>query len=105
MGKPVMILPPHVRREQVVEGGNRCAPWNLFRRYLEPLGVLVEHRIHDVDKRFIGGKETVPTGEEISFEPALAGVLAEDFHHPSVWRQVVVLRNRISHPGPIRYLK
>ena len=103
--KPIVILPPHVRRQQVVEGSNGRAPRNRFGRHLEPLGMLVEHRIHNVDKRLVGSEEAVPTGEEIAFEPALAGVFTENLHHSTVRREVVILRNRSSHPGPIRHLK
>jgi hypothetical protein len=38
---------------------------------------LVEHRVDDVNKGLIAGKEAVPAGEQVSFEPSLAGVLAE----------------------------
>jgi len=39
--------------------------------------VLVEHRIDDVDERLIAVEQSVPTGEQIAFEPPLALVLAE----------------------------
>ena len=34
----------------------------------------------------------MPAGQQIAFEPALAQVLAEHFHHPAVGRQMVVPR-------------
>jgi hypothetical protein len=46
--------------------------------------VLVEHRIHDVDECFVAGEKTVPAGEQIAFQPALAGVLGQDFHNPAI---------------------
>jgi hypothetical protein len=30
--------------------------------HLQPLGVLVEHRIDDVDERLVAGEEAMPTG-------------------------------------------
>jgi len=38
--------------------------------------MLVEHRIDDVNERLVTGKESVPAGEQITFKPALALVLA-----------------------------
>ena len=35
-------------------------------------------------ERFVGVEHAVAAGEKIPFEPALALVLAEHFHHPSV---------------------
>ena len=60
-------------------------------RDLQPLGVLVEHRVDDVDEGLVAGEEAVPAGEQVAFEPALAQVLAEDLHHPAVGREVVVV--------------
>ena len=67
--------------------GRRQGMW---RRDLEPLGVLVEHRVDDVDERLVAVEEPVPPGEEVALEPALALVLAEDFHHSPLDGQVVV---------------
>ena len=53
------------------------------RRDLQPLGVLVEHRIDDVDERLVAVEESVPPGEQVALEPALALVLAE---HQSITR-------------------
>ncbi len=33
----------------------------------------------------------MPAGQEIAFKPALTGVFAEDFHHPALRRQVIVI--------------
>jgi hypothetical protein len=59
---------------------------------LQPLGVLVEHGIDDVDKGLVAVEKPVPTGEQIALQPALALVLAQHLHHPPVGRQVVVGR-------------
>ena len=89
MAEAVVVLPPDVRGEQIVQRGDGPAPGDVA-AYLEPLGVLVEHRIDDVDEGFVAGEEAVPAGEQIAFEPALAHVLAEDFHDAAVGRDVVV---------------
>ena len=76
----VVVLPPDQRTEQVVELSDGLAPGNLARG-LEPLGVLVHHRVDDVDEGLVAGEEAVAAGEQIALEPALAHVLAEHFHH------------------------
>jgi hypothetical protein len=43
--------------------------------------VLIDHRIHDVDKGFVTRKQAVATGEQIALQPSLALVLAQDLHH------------------------
>ena len=61
-----MVLPPNMRGEQVVEGSNGSAPGNILAR-VKPLGMLVELRVYDVDKRLVAGEQAVATTEEVSF--------------------------------------
>ena len=75
MAEAIVVLPPDVRREQVVERRNGAAPGKIVRD-LEPLGVLVEHRIDDVNEGFVAGKKTVAACEQVTFEPAFALVFA-----------------------------
>ncbi len=89
VAESVVVLPPDVRGEQVIQRGDGPPPGDLA-RHLEPLGVLVEHRVDDVDEGFVAGEETMPAGEQVAFQPALAQVLAQDLHHPAVGRDVVV---------------
>src|SRR5260221_3377184 len=42
--------------------------------------MLIEHRIDDVGECLVARKKSVPAGEQVLFEPALAEVLAQDFH-------------------------
>ena len=91
MAEAVVILPPDVRRQQVVQRGDRPPPRNVPRR-LQPLRVLIEHRVDDVDERFVAGEEAVASGEQIAFQPALAHVLAQHFHDAAVGRDVIVGR-------------
>ena len=83
MREAVVVLAPDVGGQQVVERGDRRAPRDAP-GYLQPLGVLVEHRVDDVDEGLVAREEAVPSGEQIALEPALAGVLAQDLHHPAV---------------------
>ena len=83
MAEAVMVLAPDMRGEKIVQRGDRPPPRDLARR-LQPFGVLVEHRIDDVDEGFVAVEQAVPTGQQIALEPALAGMLAEDLHHPPV---------------------
>ena len=89
MAEAVVILPPHVRRQQVVERRDRPAPRNAARR-LEPLRVLIEHRVDDVNERFIAGEEAVTSRQQVAFEPSLAQMLAEHFHDASLRGEVLV---------------
>ena len=57
---------------------------------LQPFGVLVEHRIDDVDERLVAGEEAVPAGQEIAFQPTLALVLAQHLHHPAIRGKVFI---------------
>ena len=98
--EPVVVLPPDVGRQQVVQGRDGPPPGNLP-GHLEPLRVLVEHRGHDVDERLVAGEEAVPPGEEVPLEPSLAGMLAQDLHHPAVGAQLFVIGDAIGHPGSV----
>src|SRR5205085_6824349 len=71
MGKAVVVLTPHVRREQVIERGDRAPPFDVTRDF-QPLRVLVEHGIDDVNERFVTREKSVAAGEEVALQPALA---------------------------------
>ncbi len=53
VAEAVVVLAPNMRAEEVIQGGDRSAPGNLRTRNIQPLGVLVEHRIDDVNKCLI----------------------------------------------------
>ena len=61
-------------------GRHGGAPVQFHFRFLQPFGVLVEHGIDDVNEGFVGGEEAVAAGENVAFEPAFEGVLAEHLH-------------------------
>ena len=83
MREAVVILPPDVRGQQVIQRGDRPPPRDLP-RHLQPLGVLIEHRVDDVHERLVGVEQPVPAGQQIAFEPALALVLAQHLHHAAL---------------------
>ena len=72
----VVVLLPDVGGEQIVQRGDLPPPGQ-FQGDLQPLGVLAEHRVDDANECLIAVEEPVPPGQQISFQPALALVLAE----------------------------
>src|SRR5262245_59502106 len=72
---------------------------------LQPLRMLIEHGVDNVDKRFVTGKETVASGEQISFKPTLTLMLAQDLHDATVGSEVIVVRENVGHPGPVCHLQ
>ena len=55
VAEAVVVLPPDMGSKQIIQRSDRPAPGNVARD-LEPFGVLIEHRVHDVDKGFVTGK-------------------------------------------------
>src|ERR1700722_10833484 len=90
VGKAIVVLPPDVARQEIIERGDGPSPLN-FIADLQPLRVLVEHGINDMDKRLVAGEEAVAASQQIAFEPSLALMLAQHLHHPSVGREMVVV--------------
>ena len=74
-------------------------------RDLQPLRVLVEHRVDDVDEGLVAVEEAVAAREQVALEPALAEVLAQDLHHPAVGGEVVVAVAALGHPGAVGHLE
>ena len=75
MSETVVVLPPDVRSQKIIERSDRMPPWDI-QRGLEPLGMLIEHRIHDMDKALIAGEEPMTAGKQITLEPTLTHMLA-----------------------------
>ena len=65
MAEAVVVLPPDVRSQQIIQRSDRAPPRNLL-GHLQPLGVLVEHRVDDVDERLVTGEKAVPPGQQVS---------------------------------------
>ncbi len=77
----------------------------MLARHLQPLRVLVEHRVDDVDERLVAVEQAMAAGEQVALEPALAEVLAEHLHHPPLGREMVVAGQTLGHPGAIGHLE
>src|SRR5512133_309238 len=61
VAESVVILPPDVGRQEIIERADRAPPSYLV-AHLQPLRMLIEHRVDDMDKRLVAGKEPMPTG-------------------------------------------
>ena len=69
---------------------------------VQPLGVLVEHRIDDVREGLVGVEEPVAPGEQVALQPAEQRVLREHLHDAPVARELAavgVLGQHVRHPG------
>ena len=71
----------------------------------QPLGVLVKHRVDDVDKRLVAGEKAVASRQQIAFQPSLTHMFAEDFHHAAIGRDAIVLGDNLARPHPVCHLK
>ena len=103
--KPLWSCRQTCEREQVVERRDRPPPRDVA-RHLQPLRVLVEHRVDDVDERLVAVEEAVAAGEQVALEPALAEVLARappSPARPARGRRRVGSDLRL--PGPVRDLE
>ncbi len=67
--------------------------------------MLIEHRIHDVDECLVAVEETMPTREQVAFEPALALVLAEHLHHAAGGSEKFIVLPQLGVPLPLRHLE
>ena len=50
MRESVVVLAPNVAGKNQIESGDRLAPWNVADGSLEPLSVLVDHGVNDVNE-------------------------------------------------------
>jgi hypothetical protein len=65
MCESVMILSPDSRSKQNVERSNLLSPFD-FETLLNPLAVLVDHGVNDVNERLVAVEQTVPSRENIA---------------------------------------
>jgi hypothetical protein len=100
--KAVVVLPPDVRAEQIVERRDRPPPGNPARD-LQPFRVLIEHRVHDVDESLVAVEEAVPAGEQIALEPPLTHVLGKNLHDAPVRPQTFIGRFDLGLPPARRH--
>ena len=104
VAETVVILPPDVGGEQIVQRGDRAAPRQAARN-LQPFRMLVEHGIDDVDEGLVAREQSMAPGQEIALEPALAEMFAQHLHHPAVARQMDIVGFDGFHPDAIGRLE
>ena len=100
MRKAVVVLPPYGGSDQQIQRRDGLPPGKCAAHF-QPLGMLVEHGVDDVDKRFVGSEEPMPPGEQVAFQHSLHGVLAQHFKDTTVVREVaavVVFREKFLDP-------
>src|SRR6516225_3608562 len=100
VAKAVVVLSPDVARQEIVERADGPPTGNMTAN-LQPFGVLVEHRIDNVNERLVTREEAVPASQVIAFEPTLALMLAEHLHDSPVRCQMIVPWVSFSHPGTV----
>ena len=61
MAESVMILTPYMRCQQIVQRRDGTTPGNIASG-LQPLGMLIEHGVDDVDEGLVAGEEAVAAG-------------------------------------------
>lgn len=83
VAEAVVVLAPDMGTQEIVQRPDGPAPGDLVAD-LQPLGMLVEHGIDDVDERLVAREEAMAAGQEITFEPALALVFTEHLHDASI---------------------
>ena len=94
----VVVLPPDMRGEQNVQRCNGCTPRDLAADF-QPLGMLVEHRIDDVDEGLVAREQAMAPGQQVALQPAFAQVLAQHLHYAAFGAEVDVVCHRLGHPG------
>ena len=104
VGEAVVVLAPDVGGEEIIERGDLAPPGEAG-GHLQPLGVLVEHRVNDMNKCFVAIEQAVAPGEEVAFEPAFALMLAEHFHDAAFGGEELVGRGGGGLPLPLGHLE
>ena len=98
--KAIVVLAPDMGAQQIVQGGDSLAPRQAARD-LQPLRMLVEHRINDVNERLVTVEQPVPAGEQIALKPALALMFAQHFQYAAGGCQKLIPRQRARLPLPV----
>ncbi|KAG1237670.1 hypothetical protein G6F68_018799 [Rhizopus microsporus] len=91
MAEPIVVLPPDERGDQQVQRRHGRTPVHQVLCLIQPFGMLVEHRVNDVDECLIGGEQAMPTRQHIAFQPAFQCLFTQDFHDAPGGRQVAAI--------------
>jgi len=100
VSEAVVVLSPYCSGKENIQRGDFGTPFNL-ETLLNPLAVLVDHRVDDVDERFVAVKKAMSSREDVALKPTFASVFTEDFHHTASERQistVFILFEIFAHP-------
>ena len=91
VGKSVVVLLPYIGSQDKVQGSDWLPPGKLVGN-LQPFCMLRCHGVHNTDKCLIACKETMASGQQVAFQPALAHMLAEHaVHNAPIPCQAVVI--------------
>ena len=104
MAEAVMVLSPDMARQQIIERTDRPPPLDRP-RHLQPFGMLVEHRIDDVNECLIAVEQTVSAGQQIALEPALAEMFGQHLHDASAAGEMLVIGFDRSGPRAVGHLE
>jgi len=52
--------------------------------------MLIDHRIDDVDERLVAGEQAVAPGQQVTLQPSLTEMLAQDLEHATVGAEIDV---------------
>ncbi len=90
MAEAVVILPPDMRGQEIVERSDRAPPRDLAGA-LQPLGVLIEHRIGDMDECLVAGERSVALAGRQASAGGLAGEAARDRQEKAMTDRVAIV--------------
>src|SRR5450830_941819 len=104
MSKTVMHLLPDMRRKQVIKR-RYFSPPRQFRGDLQPLGMLVEHRVDDMNERLVAVEDPMPPSEQVALKPAFTLMLAQHLHDPAIQGEEFIGAFSLCIPLSVGYLK
>jgi hypothetical protein len=83
VGGAIVILSPDGGGKENIKGRDLDTLLDSI-ALLNPFEILIYHRVDDLDEWFVAVEKTMPSGENITLEPAFTGVLAGHFHHTAM---------------------
>jgi hypothetical protein len=83
VGGAIVILSPDGGGKENIKGRDLDTLLDSI-ALLNPFEILIYHRVDDLDEWLVAVEYTIPSGENITLEPAFTGVLAGHFHHTAM---------------------
>ena len=96
VAESIVIVAPGMTRQQNIEGCQWPAPGKLA-ALLKPFGMLRSHRIDHLRECLVGGPHAMAARKQVAFEPSLAEMLAQYFHHAAIRSELIVDRDDLRH--------